>query len=142
MPSDKVIEALNDDLSLEIGATIQYLWHHFMAEGTESPSIIELFEKTSKDEMKHIEMLAQRIVYLGGEPTTKMPPVKKGGTLKKMVQDDLAAENDAIKRYKAHIKLCDQEGDPTSRLMLEKILTDEEGHADTWETTLGIRVKK
>lgn len=142
MASDKVIEALNEDITYELAATVQYLWHHFMAEGMESPAIIELFEKTSRDEMKHIEMLAQRVIYLGGVPTSKMAPVKKGGTLKKMIQDDLAAENGAIKRYKAHIKLCAAESDPTSRLMLEKILTDEEGHGDIWETTLGIRVPK
>lgn len=139
MASQKVIDALNEDLSFEIAATIQYLWHHFMAEGMESPAIIELFEDTSRDEMKHIEVLGERVVYLGGTPPTKMAPVKTGGDLKQMIRDDLAAENGAIERYKNHIKLCDQEGDPTSRLMLEKILTDEEKHADIWITTLGTR---
>lgn len=137
--SAKLLTALNEDLANEIAATIQYLWHHYMAEGMESPAIIELFEETSKDEMKHIEKLAQRIVYLGGEPTTQPSPVKKGGDLKKMIEDDLAAENGAIAQYKEHIKLAAAERDPTTRLMLENILSDEEEHADIWETTLGIR---
>jgi bacterioferritin (cytochrome b1) len=56
-----------------------------------------------------------------------------------MIQDDLDSENGAIKQYKEHIKLCAQLDDPVSRLMLEKILTDEKEHADKWETILGIR---
>ncbi|MDZ4384557.1 MAG: ferritin-like domain-containing protein, partial [Nitrospirota bacterium] len=61
------------------------------------------------------------------------------GDLYKMMKDDLDGENMAIKQYKAHIKLFDELGDPTSRLMMEKILSDEERHADIWETTLGIK---
>jgi bacterioferritin len=138
---EKIIKALNTDLGLEIGAIIQYLYHHVMAEGVESPAIIDLFENVAKDEMKHMEMLAKRINYLGGVPTTKPAPIKTGGALKKMIKDDLNGEYVAIKTYKAHIELCDKIGDSTTRLMLEQILTDEEGHADTWETILAKRPK-
>ncbi len=137
----KIIKALNTDLGLEIGAIIQYLHHHVMAEGMESPAIIDLFEKTAKDEMNHMEMLAKRINYLGGVPTTKPAPIKVGGTLKKMIRDDLDGEYTAIRTYKGHIGLCDGIGDSTTRLMLEQILTDEEDHADTWETVLAKRPK-
>jgi len=54
----KIIKALNMDLGLEIGAIMQYLHHHVMAEGMESPAIIGLFEKIAKDEMEHMETLA------------------------------------------------------------------------------------
>ncbi len=91
--------------------------------------------------MKHAEKLGERIVYLGGTPTKKPSPLVEGGDLKKIIEDDLAKENGAIKQYKEHIKLANEKGDPTTRLMLEKILSEEEGHADTWETTLGIRKK-
>jgi bacterioferritin len=137
----KIIKALNTDLELEIGAIIQYLYHHIMAEGIESPAIINLFEEIAKDEMKHMELLAKRINYLGGVPTTKPAPVKTGGTLKKMIKDDLNGEYTAIKTYKGHIKLCAEIGDSTTRLMLEQIVTDEEDHADTWETILAKRPK-
>ena len=99
------IKALNPDLGLEIGAIIQYMHHHVMAEGMESPAIIDLFEETAKDEMKHMEILAKRINYLGGVPTTKPGPIKTGGTLKKMITDDLAGEYTAIRTYKGHIEL-------------------------------------
>jgi bacterioferritin len=113
--------------------------HHYEGEGMESPAILEIFKSTAKDEMGHAEKLGERIVYLGGTPTKKPEPIVEGGDLKKMVQDDLAKENSAIKQYKEHIKLAIEENDPTTRLMLEEILSDEEGHADTWETTLSIK---
>jgi len=136
-----IIKALNMDLGLEIGAIVQYLYHHVMAEGMESPAIIDLFEKIAKDEMEHMETLAKRINYLGGVPTTKPAPIKTGGTLKKMIKDDLNGEYTAIRTYKGHVELCANLGDSTSRLMLEQILADEEDHADTWETILAKRPK-
>lgn len=138
---DKIIKALNFDIGLEIGAIIQYIMHEVMGEGMESPAIMEKFESTSKDEMKHLERLAQRVNYLGGVPNTKPAPIKVGGVIKKMMQDDLDGEYMAIKTYKEHVKMCAEIGDTTSRLMLEEILTDEEGHADTWETILQKTVK-
>lgn len=140
--SKKIIDALNEDREFELGAIMQYMGHHYEADGLESPAIIELFKKTAIDEMKHAEMLAERIVYLGGTPSTKPSKIMKGGEIRKMVSDDLSAENGAIERYKRHIKLCEKEGDPTTRLMLEGILSQEEEHADLWETTLGIKGKK
>lgn len=137
--NQKIIEILNEDRAAELAAIIQYMGHHYEAEGLESPEVIELFKKTAIDEMKHAELLGERINYLGGEPTKKPAEIKRGGDLRKMVKDDLDSENEAIAHYKEHIKICAELGDPTSRLMLEGILTDEEGHADTWETTLGIK---
>lgn len=135
----KIIDALNLDRSFELSAILQYMGHHYEAEGVESPAVIDIFKKHGMDEMRHAELLAERIVYLGGEPVQKPAGIKRGGELKAMVGDDLEAENDAIERYKGHIKLCAELGDSTTRLMLEQILSQEEGHADTWETVLGIR---
>ena len=133
---EKIIKALNIDIGLEIGAIIQYIMHEVMAEGMESPAIMDKFEEISREEMKHLEKFADRVNYLGGVPNTKPNPVKVGGALKKMVQDDLDGEYTAIKTYKSQIKMFDEIGDTTTRLMVEEILADEEDHADTWETVL------
>ena len=138
---EKIIKALNIDIGLEIGAIIQYIMHEVMAEGMESPAIMDKFEEISREEMKHLEKFADRVNYLGGVPNTKPNPVKVGGALKKMVQDDLDGEYTAIKTYKSQIKMFDEIGDTTTRLMVEEILTDEEDHADTWETVLQKAVK-
>ena len=137
--SKQLIDALNLDRAFELGAIIQYMGHHYEAEGSESPAIIEIFKETAVDEMKHAEKLGERIVYLGGVPIQKPTPVKRGGKILDMVKEDLAAEDGAIERYKKHIALAARLNDPTTRLMLEEILAEEEGHADTWETVLSKR---
>ncbi|TAN62983.1 ferritin, partial [bacterium] len=119
----KIIDVLNLDRAYELAAILQYMGHHYEGEGIDSPAILEIFKKTGVDEMKHAELLAERIVYLGGDPVQKPASVKRGGELKSMVKDDLDGENEAIERYKAHIKLCAELGDSTTRLMLEEILT-------------------
>jgi bacterioferritin len=136
---EKIVSALNQGVGREIAAIVQYLHHHYMAEGIASPEIIEIFEKTARDEMRHMEMFSERIAYLKGVPTTKPWPIKTGGNLEKMMQDDLEIEYTAVELYKKHIKLCDEIGDTTTRLMLEKILADEENHVDQWETILAKR---
>lgn len=139
MAKKKLIDALNQDLALELGAITQYMWHHAMAEGKESPAISDLFKKISIVEMKHAEAFAERIVYLGGTPITKPAEIKMGGDLKKMMEDDLAGERHAIKQYKAHRKLAIELDDPITARMLEEIIRDEEEHDDQWSTILGVK---
>jgi bacterioferritin len=91
--------------------------------------------------MDHLEEFSERINYLGGIPSTKLNPIKVGGTLKQMVQNDLELEYQAVKLYKGQIAIAKEIGDTTTRLMLEKILTTEEDHADKWETVLKKHVK-
>jgi len=137
----KLIDELNKGVTREITAIIQYSYHHVMADGLESPALSGMFEKTALDEMKHLEEFSDRINYLGGIPTTKPNPIKVGGTLKKMIQDDLETEYEAIRLYKGQIAIAKEIGDTTTRLMLEKILATEEEHADKWETVLQKRIK-
>jgi bacterioferritin len=137
----KLIDELNRGVAREITAVIQYSYHHVMAEGMESPALSEIFEKIALQEMDHLEEFADRIKYLGGVPTTKPNPIKVGGTLKEMVEQDLELEYEAIRMYKGQIAIAAEIGDTTTRLMLEKILTAEEEHADRWETVLKKRVK-
>jgi bacterioferritin len=137
--NQKIIDALNKDREDELSAIIQYMKHHYEGEGMESPEILDIEKDIAMAEMKHAEKLGERINYLGGTPTKNMSPIAEGGDIRKMVQDDLAKENAAIKQYKEHIKLAVEEGDPTTRLMLEEILKEEEDHANTWETILGVK---
>lgn len=139
MAKKELIDALNQDLALELGAITQYMWHHAMSEGMESPAISDLFRKISIVEMKHAEAFAERIVYLGGTPITKPAEIKMGGDLKKMMEDDLEGERHAIKQYKAHRKLAIELDDPITARMLEEIIRDEEEHDDQWSTILGVK---
>ncbi|MDO8637332.1 MAG: ferritin-like domain-containing protein [Dehalococcoidia bacterium] len=138
----KVIAILQEGVTNELGAVIQYLWHHYQAEGIYSPKIKDTFEEFSVEEMEHLEKISERIVALGGEPATKLPPIKKGGDIKQMMQDDLDLELGAAKMYAEHIPQLAKLGDTTSRLMLEKILADEEKHIMEFEIMLSKIRKK
>jgi bacterioferritin len=135
----KIVDALNQDRADELAAIVQYLGHHYTAQGLESVAVVGMFKSISIDEMKHAEALGERIAYLGGQPTTQPSKIMTGGDVKKMLKDDVASERKAITNYKAHIKLCEQAGEITTRTLLEGILSDEEGHEDQFLTALGQR---
>ncbi|MBI4294857.1 MAG: ferritin [Chloroflexi bacterium] len=133
----RLLDILNDSIARELAATIQYMWQHVMVKGLESPEIAEIFKKTSIVEMKHAEKFAERLDYFNGVPTTIPAKIQVGGDTRKMLQDNLAIEREAIELYKKAIKLCVELDDPVTRLMYEEILTDEEDHEYTFSTILG-----
>ena len=135
--SQKFIEALNEALTEELASVIQYLWDHILARGMESPAIAEMFKALSMVEMKHAYSIAERIDLLGGVPTTAVGPIKIGGDLRKMVEDNLKLEYDAIEMYKKLVKMAEAEDDPVSRRLMEDILGETEEHANQLEAVLG-----
>ena len=135
--SPKFIDALNEALTEELASIIQYLWDHILARGLESPAISDMFKELSMVEMKHAYSIAERIDLLGGLPTTSVGPIKVGGDLPKMVDDNLKLEYDAIEMYRKLVKMAEAEDDPVSRRLLEDILGDTEEHANRLETVLG-----
>ncbi|HEX9912124.1 MAG TPA: ferritin-like domain-containing protein [candidate division Zixibacteria bacterium] len=134
--SKELNDKLNQAIAREIAVSIQYMWQHVMGEGMESPGVVEIFKKIAVVEMKHAEAIAERLDFLGGTPTTKPDAIKIGGTLQKMIKDDILAEKDAIKLYKGIIKLADKENDVVTRKLFEDILSDEEGHLNEFQTLL------
>ena len=137
MASEKLMNLLNQSIARELAVSIQYMWHHIMAVGIESPAVTDIFKKIAIVEMKHAEKIAERLDYLGGVPTTKPSEIKVGGDLKKMLRDDLEAEKEAITLYKQVIKTAEEEGDIVTRRLFEEILADEEEHENTFKTLLG-----
>jgi bacterioferritin len=134
--ASELIELLNKAIAREIGVSVQYMWQHVMAMGMKSPEVKDIFEDIAIDEMKHAEKIADRLFYLGGIPTAKPTPIKVGGSLEEMVQDDLETENEAIELYKEIIAVASENKDSTTRLLFEEILTDEEEHKHTFTILL------
>jgi len=135
--SSKLTDMMQQAIAREIQVSVQYMWQHIMAKGLESAEIAEVFEEVAMSEMKHAEKIAERIFYFDIIPTTKPDPIKVGGTIKEMLKHDAKAEEEAIDLYKKIIKQASTEGDTTTRLLFEQILSDEEGHHDTFTTLLG-----
>ncbi len=123
MDKDKIIALLNQDLEGEHGATIQYLTHAYaMGEGEMACEI----EAIAREEMRHLDWLAETIVELGGVPTLKRGEMRLGGgAVADWMGNNVLLEEDGINLYREHIKSID---DPKIQRLLKRILSDEESH--------------
>ena len=123
MDKQKTIEMLNEDIEGEHAAIIQYLNHAYaMGEGEMSCEI----EALAREEMRHLDWLAETIVELGGTPSLKRGMMRtRGKAVSDWMSNDILQEDDAIKLYKEHIKAID---DPKIKRLLKRILSDEESH--------------
>ncbi|MBC7170553.1 bacterioferritin [Candidatus Bipolaricaulota bacterium] len=137
--NEKIIAALNERLSEELGATLQYMLHAEMCADWGYGKLHEVLEKRGITEMGHWEKLVERILFLEGKPiVTKLGPVKIGEDIVKIHRSDLQAEYDAVKAYNETIQLAAKLGDNATKVLLEGILKDEEDHVDWIETQLGL----
>ena len=125
MVSEELKELLNKAIAREIQVSIQYMWQHILWRGVDGFAVKDEFKKIAIAEMKHAEMIAERLAYLGGEPTTKPDPIFVGKNLKEMLENDKKAEEGAI-------ELAQKEGDTTTARLFRKILEDEEEHHDVF----------
>jgi bacterioferritin len=122
MPED-IIGLLNKDLEGEHAAIIQYLTHAYaMGEGELACEI----EAIAREEMRHLDWLAETIANLNGTPSFKRGEMRKlGKAIASWMTDDVHAEEDAIAMYKEHIKAA---SDPKTKRLLKRILSDEMAH--------------
>jgi len=123
MDKEEIIELLNQDLEDEHGAIIQYLNHAYaMGEGEMACEI----EAVARDEMRHLDWLAETIVELGGTLSLERGKMRMGGeSVVAWMKNDVMLEEGAINQYKEHITLID---DPKIKRLLQRILSDEEAH--------------
>ena len=123
MQKEEIIKILNADLQDEHGAIIQYLTQAFaIGEGEMSCEL----EAIAREEMRHLDWLAEAIVELGGTPSIKRGSMRMSGKeVPEWMQNSVLLEEDAIKNYEEHIKLID---DPKIKRLLERIVSDEKSH--------------
>ncbi len=133
----KVLAALNHALKEELTAINQYFLHAEMCENWHYEKLGSFIKKQSIDEMKHAEALIERILFLDGSPTlTEAMKLNIGQTVKEQIEGDLKLEVDAVAMYNKSIKLAREEGDNVSAELFQRLLSDEEKHADWLEAQL------
>ena len=134
---DDIVKLLNDALATELVCILRYKRHHFTAKGVESPSIAAEFLVHANEETAHADLIAERIVQLGGEPDFAPQTLLERShadyddstDLQDMIRANLRAERVAIEAYTQMIDLIDDK-DPTTRRMLVGILAQEQEHAE------------
>ena len=145
---EDIIKLLNDSLATELVCTLRYKRHHYTAKGMASPAIAEEFLVHAYEETEHADMIAERIVQLGGEPdfnpTTLLDrshaEYDQSLDLKAMIRANLVAERVAIEAYTQTIRLIGDK-DSTTRRMIEHILSQEQEHAEELSDWLDLDAK-
>jgi bacterioferritin len=134
---DRVIEFLNEQLTAELTAINQYFLHAKMQENFGWPKVAAHTKAESIDEMRHAELLTDRILFLEGLPNyQRLFTIRVGQTIVEMFQADQQVELEAIDRLRRGIDHMRGVGDVTSANIFESILADEETHVDYLETQL------
>ncbi len=136
MDKQTMIDHLNADLAGELGAIIQYLTYAAKANGPFRPQLVTFFMAEVPDEQLHAQFLANKIVALGGEPTTQPRPVPAARSNREMLEAVLMAERQATKDYTQRAEEAEALGDKGMQVQLEDMVRDESGHAEETERLL------
>lgn len=136
MDRETLIKKLNEDLANEYSAIIQYISYAAKVTGPFRPQLAQFFLSEVADEQMHAQFLANKIVALGGEPTTDPSPVKAARNNKEMVEAVLEAEDKAIKNYTERAQQAEEYGDKGLVVQLEDMIRDESGHSEETERIL------
>jgi bacterioferritin len=133
----EVIQVLQDVLCAELTAINQYFIHARMHENWRYKRLAEHTWKESMGEMKHAQIVIDRILYFDGAPNMqKYMKVNVGASVKEIHELDLSLEYDAVARLNKGIELARTKGDNGTRALLEDILKSEEEHIDWLEAQL------
>jgi len=133
---NKTIDILNEALATEIVCVLRYMHHYFMATGVHGAAARDEFKEHADEEREHADLVAERIQQLGGKPDfnpknlleRSISHYVEGETLAGMIREDLIAERMVIELYQQMIRYFEN-NDPTTRILIERLLKDEEEHA-------------
>jgi bacterioferritin len=132
----KLVALLNEDLGGELGAIIQYTIYAAKVTGPYRPQLTQFFLSEVPGEQGHAQFLANKIVALGGEPTTVPRAVPEARTNREMLEAVLAAEKRARADYTERAGQAEAFGDKGLQVQLEEIVADESGHYEETERIL------
>jgi len=133
--SVEVIKVLNEVMRKELTGINQYVIHSKMCKNWGYEVLAGVHWKESIDEMKHADLLIERILFLEGVPNiTAYDKILVGLTVKQQLENDLGLEQAALTVLRPGIKTCLDAQDDATRELFEHIVVDEEHHIDWIES--------
>ena len=136
MDKQTLIDHLNGDLAAELGAIIQFTIYAAKATGPYRPELANFFLAEVSDEQLHAQYLANKIVALGGEPTTIPRLVIVSASNQKNLETMLSDEKNIVKRYVERRSEAEAFGDYGLMVQIEDMIRDESNHAEEVERML------
>jgi bacterioferritin len=133
---EELLEGMNHDLAAEYQAVITYRTFASLASGPFRHEMRQFFEEEIPDELGHAAFLADKIVALGGTPTTEALPVTVTRDNREMMEIALAAETETIERYEERVRQAEDLGLTALKVRLEDLIVDETGHKEEIERRL------
>ncbi|MFZ1804550.1 MAG: ferritin-like domain-containing protein [Nitrospira sp.] len=135
--AETVVRLLNEALAAEVICILRYKRHYFMTVGMSTRPVKATFLQYVAEEQAHADQLVERIVQLGGKPDLSPERLLirshaehvEGDSLVEMITADLVVERIAIDSYRAMLASIGDD-DPTTRQIVERILAQEEAHAE------------
>lgn len=131
---DELISILNEALSLEYTAAVQYNQHSMLLTGRDKLLFEEVFAHHAKESLGHAKLWGDRIVYLGGIPKGEVGPIRQSSDVNELLEIDLETEKRAVEIYSRAHKVCKHE--PT-KFMLENHILDEDKDVEELQKLLG-----
>jgi len=128
-----IIDSLNTDMCKEHGAIVMYLQHSWQAGGNR---LAERVRRVAREEMWHMEWLAEAIYDLGGTPAVQREVISTFDTIRASLEVDVHAEEDALDHYRHTLSLLGEE-DESLRRLIERIMGDEQAHHAIFQELLG-----
>jgi bacterioferritin len=134
---EKSIELLNKAVADELAAVHQYMYFHFHCEDQGYDLLAGLFFKTAIEEMGHIELCAERILFLNGDvEMVAAMEVQKIHDVRKMLELARKMEEESARDYNIWANECSANADAASRKVFEGLVDDEERHFDQYDTEM------
>jgi len=128
------IRLLNKGVADELQAVHQYMYFHFHLDDQGFKPLAQLFKRIAIQEMGHVELLAERVLFLKGDvEMVSAAPVDKIVEPEFILQKAMAMEQDAGKMYNEAALACSANSDAASKQIFERLVNDEEGHFDLYE---------
>ncbi len=130
----KSIELLNKAVADELAAVHQYMYFHFHLDDQGYDLLANLFKRTAIDEMLHIENLAERILFLGGDVDMEVSqPVKRIHDVKEILKLAAEMEEQSANDYNLWANECSKNNDSVSKKLFERLVEDEERHFNQYD---------
>jgi len=131
-----LIAGLNHDLAGEYQAVLMYTHYSAKLTGPYRREFRALFQAEIADEQRHAQFLADKVAALGGEPITQPRPVPHADRPREMLEQSLAAEEQAVADYKARVRQAEGYCDLGLKVDLEGLVADETRHKEELERIL------